>query len=169
MLLIEMIEFCVTVLIFIGNVNDSTSTSDDSADTPQVGNNTAVPLKSPSGKVSHIQVMIPVNDTSSSDNTRLKVELPRCLCSLQSSSSESRYGLDPATLPSVVCCVHFLLVISVFCQKTHSLASCISSSSICTLTLSLKINNWYKMLQCRYGGGELPWKHRNAVKYHYYP
>lgn len=58
--MIKMIKFCV--LLLIGNVNISTLTNDDGAETSQVGNNTAVPLESPNGKVSCIQV----NDFSKS-------------------------------------------------------------------------------------------------------
>lgn len=122
----EMIKSCVPVLLFIGNANISTPTNDDGADAPHVCNNTEVPLESPNGNVSCIQEMTAVNDTFSSGNTmRLKVDFLICLCLLQSSSSESRYGLDPATLPSVVRSIHFLLVIGVFCQLTHSFTYCI--------------------------------------------
>lgn len=118
--MIVMIKFCISVLLSFGNINVSTSANEEGAGTLQVGNNTAVPLETPNGDVSCMQVMIPVNDTCCSGNTsRLKVELPRCLCSLQSSSLKSRYGLDPATLPSVVSSIHFLLV-HVFSQVTHS-------------------------------------------------
>lgn len=62
----------MSFLLFIGNLNISTSTNDDGADMPQVGDNTAVPLESPDGNVSCFQVAVSVNDTSSSGNDEVE-------------------------------------------------------------------------------------------------